>query len=78
MWSVVRDRAGLEGVRLHDLRHSFASIAAGNGASLPIIGRMLGHSTPLTTQRYAHLVQDTVRDANEEVGRRISKLFARI
>jgi len=78
IWSVVRDRAGLEGVRLHDLRHSFASIAAGNGASLPIIGRMLGHSTPLTTQRYAHLVQDTVRDANEEVGRRISKLFARI
>jgi len=75
VWQRVRAEANLDGVRLHDLRHSFASFAAANGASLPIIGRMLGHSTPLTTQRYAHLVQDPVRDANEAVGAAIGQLM---
>lgn len=75
VWQRVRAEADLEGVRLHDLRHSFASFAAANGASLPIIGRMLGHTTPMTTQRYAHLVQDPVRDANEAVGAAIGRLM---
>lgn len=74
IWQRIRKSAQIEDVRLHDLRHSFASLAAANGASLPIIGKMLGHSTPLTTQRYAHLVQDPVRDASEAVGRKLAGL----
>lgn len=74
-WRRVRRSAGMEDVRLHDLRHSFASIAAANGASLPMIGKLLGHSTPLTTQRYAHLVADPIRDVAEGVGGVVSKAF---
>jgi integrase len=44
-WQVVTKRAGLEGVRIHDLRHSFASLGAGSGLGLPIIGKLLGHAT---------------------------------
>lgn len=61
-WIEVRKKAKLEGVRLHDLRHSFASVAAGLGASLPMIGKALGHSQPQTTARYSHLTEDPVRD----------------
>lgn len=57
-WSKVCGRAGLEGVRLHDLRHTSASVAVSQGASLPIIGRLLGHSQAQTTQRYAHVDSD--------------------
>jgi integrase len=71
-WRRIRDRAGLDDVRLHDLRHSFASIAAGGGLSLPFIGALLGHSQPQTTARYSHLAADPVRAANEAVGRRIA------
>ena len=53
-WAAVTQAAGLEGLRLHDLRHSFASIGAGGGLGLPIIGRLLGHATPATTAKYAH------------------------
>lgn len=55
VWQTVRTSAQLEDVRLHDLRHSFASVAAASGTSLPIIGALLGHSQPQTTARYAHL-----------------------
>jgi hypothetical protein len=55
-------------VRLHDLRHSFASFAAAQGASLPMIGKLLGHSQAQTTQRYAHLVADPLRNVAETVG----------
>lgn len=55
-------------VRLHDLRHSFASILVSAGASLPLIGQMLGHTQPQTTQRYAHLFDDPLRSAAEMVG----------
>src|SRR5208337_303211 len=57
-WAAVSRAAGLEGVRLHDLRHSFASIGAGASLGLPIIGKLLGHSQPTTTARYAHLDAD--------------------
>jgi integrase len=67
-WERIRKRADLDDVRIHDLRHSFASIAAANGASLPLIGKLLGHTTPITTQRYAHLVNDPVRLVAESVG----------
>lgn len=71
-WGRIRKRAGLEGVRLHDLRHTFASFGAGAGLSLPVIGKMLGHSQPATTARYAHLANDPVRRAVDLVGTEIS------
>ena len=55
-------------VRMHDLRHSFASILVSAGASLPLIGQMLGHTQPQTTARYAHLYDDPLRKAAETVG----------
>jgi len=58
---------------MHDLRHSFASIAAANGASLPLIGKLLGHTQVQTTQRYAHLVNDPAKELNEAVGDQLSK-----
>jgi len=67
-WRRIRARAGIEDVRLHDLRHSFASIAAESGASLPLIGKLLGHTQMQTTQRYAHLVADPVKELSETVG----------
>ena len=59
-------------VRLHDLRHSFASILVSAGASLPLIGQMLGHTQVQTTQRYAHMFDDPMRAAAELVGKVIS------
>ena len=67
-WRKLRKMAGLEDVRIHDLRHSFASIAASGGASLPMIGQLLGHSQVSTTKRYAHLTAQPVREVNEKVG----------
>ena len=55
-------------VRIHDLRHSYASILASGGMSLPIIGRLLGHTQAQTTARYAHLMDDPLRAATERVG----------
>ena len=66
-WYRVRARAGLEDVRLHDLRHSFASRALALGEPLPMIGRMLGHSKIRTTARYAHLARDSVRESAARV-----------
>jgi integrase len=71
-WTEVRQAAGLDGLRLHDLRHSHASVGAGTGLSLPIIGRLLGHATPAMTARYAHLAADPVRQASEAVGAKIA------
>jgi integrase len=71
-WAAIAKRAGLEGVRLHDLRHTYASFGAGSGLGLPIIGKLLGHSQPATTARYAHLDNDPVRRAAETTGGRIA------
>ncbi len=68
-WHWVRDRAGLGAdARIYDLRHTFASVGAGGGLSLPIIGRLLGHTQARTTQRYAHLADDAVRQAADKIG----------
>jgi integrase len=67
-WERIRVRAGLEGVRIHDMRHSYASFAAAGGASLVLIGKALGHTQSATTQRYAHLGADPVRDLAEQIG----------
>jgi integrase len=71
-WHAIRKAAGLDDVRLHDLRHAFASIAAASGMGLPVIGKMLGHSQPQTTQRYAHLQSDPVKAAAAAVAGRIA------
>ena len=67
-WRRIRKRADIEDVRIHDLRHTFASLAARQGGSLPRIGALLGHSQMQTTQRYAHLIVDDVRQLDETVG----------
>jgi integrase len=71
-WRLVSKRAGLDGVRLHDLRHTHASVGAGAGLGLPIIGKLLGHSQASTTQRYAHLDADPLRRASEQIAGRIA------
>lgn len=71
-WSRARSAAGLRDVRLHDLRHSFASIGVVDGLDLPIIGVLLGHKHAATTARYAHLASGPLRTANDAVGSRIA------
>ena len=70
-WDRIRKSAGLEDMRLHDCRHSFASRALALGESLPMIGRLLGHSQVQTTARYAHLARDSVHEAARRVSDRI-------
>jgi site-specific recombinase XerD len=72
-WERIRVMAGIPDVRLHDLRHSFASDALMGGVPLAIIGKILGHRQPSTTQRYAHLSDRVVRDAIELTSARISE-----
>jgi integrase len=67
-WIVARKYGGLQDVRLHDLRHSYASLAAGRGVSLQMIGKLLGHKVPATTARYAHLARDHMQTINDELG----------
>lgn len=67
-WSRVRTAAGLQDVRLHDLRHSFASVAVRGGMSLPIIGALLGHKHASTTMRYAHLSAEPLKIAAASIG----------
>jgi integrase len=67
-WGVIRQAAGLADVRLHDLRHSFASVMVAGGASLPVIGALLGHRDVKTTARYAHLATDPLKAAADQVG----------
>lgn len=71
-WGAITKRASLHGVRLHDLRHTFASLGAGGGLGLPIIGRLLGHMQAATTARYAHLDNDPLRRASEAIATQIS------
>ncbi len=72
VWRRVRKAAELQGVRLHDLRHSFASVGAAGGNSLLILGKLLGHRHAATTERYSHLSADPMRQAAEAIGQRIS------
>ena len=74
-WWIVRKRAGLEEVRLHDCRHSFASRALALGESLPVIVKLLGHSQIQTTARYAHLARDSVKTSAARVAASIAGDF---
>jgi integrase len=71
-WKAISKRAGLTGVRIHDLRHTHASVGAGAGLGLPIIGKLLGHTQSATTQRYAHLDNDPLKKASEHIGSRLA------
>lgn len=72
IWSRLRSKAGLDDVRLHDLRHSFASVGASGGDSLYVIAKLLGHNQQRTTQRYAHLADDPVRAAADRISKQIA------
>ncbi|HWW36741.1 MAG TPA: site-specific integrase [Xanthobacteraceae bacterium] len=65
-WDQIRKAAAIPDVRLHDLRHTYASALASAGTSLRIVGGLLGHAQPGTTQRYAHLVDSALREATEK------------
>lgn len=67
-WRAIQRHAGLEDVRIHDLRHTFASVGAGSSLGLPIVGKLLAHSQPATTARYAHLDADPLRKAADIIG----------
>ena len=71
-WRAIREAARLNDVRLHDMRHSFASVAVSSGQSLPMIGKMLGHKQAVTTQRYAHLQRAALRQATADVALQIA------
>lgn len=73
IWTRVRRRAGLADVRLHDLRHSFASAGAGAAVGLLVIGKLLGHRDPKTTARYAHLADDPARVAADRIAGNIAE-----
>ena len=75
LWYAVRREAGIEDVRLHDLRHTVASQAVLNGVSLPVIARLLGHSNVHMTMRYAHVGDREVEAAAERVGRAIGAVL---
>lgn len=72
-WDRIRVRAGIPDVRIHDLRHNFASLLINSGRSLYEVQKLLGHSQISTTQRYAHLTQDTLKDATETVSSLVNK-----
>lgn len=74
-WGKVCKKAEITGCRIHDLRHTFASFAASDGVSLLMIGKLLGHTVPRTTQRYAHLTEDALRRANSELGDKLAGLM---
>ncbi|WP_374572812.1 tyrosine-type recombinase/integrase [Phenylobacterium sp.] len=75
-WVGVRKRAGLDDVRIHDLRHSFASIGLAGGQALPLIGKLLGHSHVATTARYAHLADDPLQTAADRISSQVAAALA--
>ncbi len=75
-WAGVCKEAKIEDCRIHDLRHTYASILASAGHSLPVIGALLGHTQPNTTARYSHLFDDPLREATEQVGSVVTDLSA--
>ena len=74
-WRIVRERAGIENVWIHDCRRSFASRALAPGESLPVIAKLLGHSQIRTTARYAHLARDSVKASAARVAASIAVDF---
>jgi len=75
MWDAVREQADLGKLRIHDLRHTFASHAAMNKETLPMIGRLLGHANHQSTARYAHLDDEHLLNAAQQVGNAVERLM---
>ena len=73
-WRNVIEQSGLKDYRLHDNRHTHASHLVSSGLSLEIVGRLLGHTNPLTTKRYAHLADDPLRAAAQRFGSKMDSL----
>jgi integrase len=71
-WAQITKRAGLEGLRLHDLRHSIASVGAWSGLGLPVIGKLLGHADTATTAKYAHVADEASRRAADAIAGQIA------
>jgi integrase len=76
-WIIARERVGLNDVRLHDLRHSYASLAVTQGVSLRMVGELLGHRVAATTMRYAHLARDAAAAVNDELGAAMAAAIAK-
>lgn len=76
-WVGIRRKAGLEDVRIHDLRHTFASAGLASGEGLPLIGKLLGHAHVVTTSRYAHLADDPLRAAADRISRTVAETLLR-
>lgn len=76
-WKRVCKAAKIDNIRLHDLRHCYASVGAAGGLSLPVIGALLGHSQPSTTARYAHLAASPLHDAADAIGDKIIAALGR-
>jgi integrase len=74
-WQRIRTAAGIPNVRIHDLRHSFASLAIQNGISLSVIGKLLGHRSTETTKRYAHLEDSFVAGENDKIGQLVNAVM---
>ncbi len=75
LWLTLRKQAGLDDVRLHDLRHNFASQAVLNGVPLPTVARLLGHRQVSMTLRYAHVADSEVEAAAERVGNAMTQIM---
>ena len=73
-WKAVTEKAGLADYRLHDNRHTHASHLVSSGLSLEIVGRLLGHTNPTTTKRYAHIADSPLRAATERFGAKLDAL----
>lgn len=76
VWRKAREAAGFPTLRLHDLRHSFASVGLARGDALPVIGAILGHADVKTTSRYAHLADDPVKVAADAISKSVQAAFA--
>jgi integrase len=76
-WERIREQAGLTGVRLHDLRHTFASFAVADGHTLFLVGKALGHRQTRTTEIYAHLSDDPLRQVADRTASRINAALSR-
>lgn len=77
-WKTISTKAGLTDVRLHDLRHTHASHLVSSGLSLSIVGKLLGHTQASTTQRYAHLADEPLRQAAELFGNKLEKITSKV